>query len=413
MQPEASPGKPWPGPGPARYAAVAAVFVVAALVIARLWLAGDLHVRPGDTRAAASARPSPTPVPSVSPSVAPPPAGPPTLKEIWAGFQQSTSLAFAPSDPRIFVLEKAGVVKVGTAKDGVPGGAPQVYLDLTKEVSKEGESGLLGMAFHPKFKDNGRLYLDFNDKKGDARIVEFTVDPRAVPAQVKARRDVFFADDFHPNHNGGCLQFGPDGRLYATLGDGGLPNDPRGMAQKDGVLFGKLFRIDVDKPDAPPEVLAKGLRNPWRFSFDRKTGDIWIGDVGQYQVEEVDVIRAGTPPVLNFGWPALEGTRANKGTAPKGAVAPVLTFGHGKKGAAVIGGVVYRGPGFPELQGRYFYASFQTGDIWTVDAAAPGEPALVSPSLGGPKPLLTSFGQDSEGAMYVSTLDRVFVLVSA
>lgn len=400
MQPEAEP-RPR-RPGPARYVAVAAVFLAAGAVVARLWLADGSPARPRERGA------RPTPV-SSGPTPTPTPSGPPRLKELWGGLDQASSLAFPPSDARVFVLQKTGVVKVG-----VPPAAPQVYLDLTKEVSAEGESGLLGMAFHPKFQKNGRLYVDFNNKKGDTQIIEFTVDPKAVPAQVTARRDVFFADDFHPNHNGGCLQFGPDGRLYASLGDGGLPNDPRNNAQNDASFFGKIFRIDVNTPGSKAEVVAKGLRNPWRFSFDRKTGDLWIGDVGQSNVEEVDVIRAGTRPVVNFGWPALEGNRKNKGSLPPGAVPPVVTFAHsGKRGFAVVGGVAYRGPGFPEFQGKYFYADFQTGDMWTIDAASPGEPTKVDEALGGAKNLLTSFGEDGEGRMYVSTLDRVFVLATA
>jgi glucose/arabinose dehydrogenase len=344
------------------------------------------------------------------------------LTRIASGLSKPVFLTFAPGDAtkRLFVVEKTGRVRILRAgrldRDAAP------FLDLASRVSSGSEQGLLGLAFHPEYARNGRLFVNLTDRKGDTHVLEFTVardDPdRVEPA---SERELLFVHQPYSNHNGGHLAFGPDGRLYVGLGDGGSAGDPQRNGQNPKALLAKLLAIDVDaRPSPPPTIVALGLRNPWRYAFDRATGDLWIADVGQNRIEEVDVFpaaalraaAAGTHPPLNFGWNVMEGRHcyATRDCDPKGLTPPVVEYDHGE-GCSITGGYVYRGRALPELVGLYFYAdyctalvrSFRVGgseqpvtDVWDWRAALDPESRLAD---------LSSFGEDADGELYLLSLD--------
>ncbi len=333
-------------------------------------------------------------------------------------FVEPTAVGARPGDDRLWVTERAGYLNV------VDGSTNTRILDLSGEVSTNGERGLLGLAFSL---DGTRVYLSFTDAEGDNRVVGYEMEETG--PNIETRRDVI--EEPHPfnAHHGGSLATGPDGMLYIGWGDGESPRSHKENAQSLQSLLGKILRIDPrptgDRPysipagnpfagrtDARPEVFAIGLRNPWRFSFDRENGDVWIGDVGQYAVEEISHVPAGQLAGVNFGWPFLEGTTARQGTAPGGLVAPVLTYDHGDR-CAVMGGYVYRGMAIPALRGSYLYGDLcdnhvralrlETGRI--VEERDFG--ALVPDGLAG-------FGEDADGELYVLSLpDGLFKLEPA
>lgn len=325
--------------------------------------------------------------------------GMPRLRVRWDGIDQPLAVVSPDGDPRVFVVEQGGRILVAPGPDRALADSP--YLDLSRDTQAEGERGLLGLAFHADFRSNGRLYVNFTNREGDTRVVELTVDPEAgPPAAVKSRRDLLRLDQPYENHNGGDVAFGPDGRLWVGTGDGGAGGDPEDRAQNSKSLLGKMLRFDVEASEPKPETWAVGLRNPWRYSFDPDTGDLWIGDVGQDDEEEIDVVReAADQTGLNFGWPAFEGSRKFKGRAVSGAVKPVATYGR-DEGATVVGGYVYRGPA-NALSGRYVYGDFVSGRIWTLDAASPGTPEEITDAVGAEGLSISSFGLDSDGRLYV------------
>jgi glucose/arabinose dehydrogenase len=322
---------------------------------------------------------------------------------------------------RLFVAEQAGRIRI--VKDGRLGDPP--FLDLTRRISSGGERGLLGLAFAPDFPTDPRLYVDYTDLDGNSVIASFRV-PEATPdrADPGSQRILLHFDQPFPNHNGGGLMFGPEGDLYIAVGDGGSAGDPHGNGQKLTTVLGKLLRIRpgapdgskpaytvpadapfVSRPNARPEIRAYGLRNPWRFSFDRVTGDLWIGDVGQGAWEEVDVIRGHDPPNLapNFGWNVMEGRHcfAADTCHRTGLTAPVAEYSH-DFGCAIIGGYVGRDPNAPTLYGGYLYADECSGNIWVLDAARPESrsPRLVLDS----GHVISSFGEDQAGRLYLTDL---------
>ena len=330
------------------------------------------------------------------------------------GLESPVCLTFAPGDKagRLFAVEKAGRVRILSPKGEVQ---PKPFLDMVPRISKRHlEQGLLALAFHPRYAENGRLYVYFNDPKGEERLVEMHVakdDPdRVDPA---GERELLHQTKPFLNHNGGGLAFGPDGRLYLGLGDGGSGGDPFGNAQNPKSLLGKMLRFDVDGAEAKPEVLETGLRNPWRFAFDRKTGDLYIADVGQDLYEEVDVVPAAAVASggQNFGWNVTEGFHCYKPRRDcdkTGITPPVLEYGH-REGCSITGGFVYRGKEIPELDGLYFYADYCTGllrsfrykegaaaDSWDWKAALDPEQRLAT---------ISSFGEDAAGELYILSLD--------
>jgi glucose/arabinose dehydrogenase len=326
----------------------------------------------------------------------------------------------APHDGsgRLFVASQDG--RAWVVDRGTTGSTP--LLDITGLVTSGGERGLLGLAIHPSFPSDPRVFVDYTDRNGDTVVASYRIEPgdanRLDPTSAVV---VLQVGQPFPNHNGGALAFGPDGDLYVSLGDGGSEGDPQGNGQKLDTTLGKIIRIDVDHPTAGrqyaipagnpftgnplarPEIWLSGLRNPWRMSFDRATGDLWIGDVGQNAWEEVDVARAGVGG-SNFGWNTMEGDHCYQpaqGCDQTGLTLPVAEYGH-DAGCVVIGGVVYRGSRYPILQGGYLYLDYCSGTVWALDASAPApKPGQVG-RLGANA---VAVGEDEGGELYVANLD--------
>jgi glucose/arabinose dehydrogenase len=319
-------------------------------------------------------------------------------------------MAIRAGDDALYVAEKTGRVIA------VRGGAvdPDPVLDIHGGISLGGEQGLLGLAFSP---DGRFLYVNYTDPNGDTNVDEYEFrDGRAVTG---SRRRVLFVDQPFPNHNGGNLAFGPDGYLYIGLGDGGSGGDPYGNGQNLGTLLGKMLRIDprpaagkpygippdnpfVHRSGARPEIWAYGLRNPWRYSFDRDTGDLWMGDVGQDSVEEIDVQPGGSAGGQNYGWNRLEGTHGYSGSAPANAVPPVYEFLHEDGVCAVTGGFAYRGRAIPALRGGYLFADSCAG--WVHAFRLVNGKARDVTDLGLSMSSPVSFGEGPDGELYVLTL---------
>ena len=321
----------------------------------------------------------------------------------------------ADGSGRLFVIEKVGRIRI--IEDGQLLEAP--FLDITDRVGSDGnEQGLLGFAFHPQYGDNGRFFVNYTDRRGDTVIARFQVTSDPNLADPASETQLMGIDQPFPNHNGGVLAFGPDGYLYAGLGDGGSQGDPNGNAQNTDVLLGKILRLDVDSADpysVPAdnpfgnEVWAYGFRNPWRFSFDRATGDLYIGDVGQNQWEEIDFVPAGSQGGANFGWDHREGAHEYEGGGPEGMIDPVAEYSHPEGGCSVTGGYVYRGS-LPEWNGIYLYGDYCTGMIWGL---LPGDGSWQNQLLFDVDFTITSFGQDENGEVYlVSDTGGIYRLVS-
>lgn len=336
-----------------------------------------------------------------------------TWQEFVSGLQRPLDLQ-ADGSGRLFVVEKFGRILIIENDQLIE----TPFLDISDRVGSDAnEQGLLGLAFHPQYAENGRFFVNYTDLNGDTVIARFQVSSDPNVADPASEVKLLGIDQPFANHNGGVLAFGPDGYLYAGLGDGGSQGDPNGNAQNTGVLLGKILRIDVNSGDtyAVPadnpfgnEVWAYGLRNPWRLSFDRSTGDLYIADVGQSQWEEIDFLPAGSPGGTNFGWNHREGTHDYAGDGPEGMIDPVAEYSHSEGGCSVTGGYVYRGS-MPEWNGIYLYGDYCTGIVW----------GLINTDSGWQSQMLfdldvniTSFGQDSSGELYlVSDNGSVFRLV--
>jgi glucose/arabinose dehydrogenase len=327
----------------------------------------------------------------------------PTLAQIGS-FSSPTYVTGPPGDPaRLLVVEQAGRIRM--VRDGVTLGTP--FLDIANRVLAGGERGLLSMAFAPDYANSGLFYVYFTDRNGNIEVDEFR-RATADAADPGSRRMVFgIAHPNADNHNGGQLQFGPDGLLYAGTGDGGGSGDPNGNGQNPGSLLGKLLRIDPRVDGATPSVFAIGLRNPWRFSFDRQTGDLVIGDVGQNRVEEIDFAPAPQRGQgFNYGWNRFEGdedfsTGSPPASRPPGFTFPVITHTHADGWVSITGGYVVRDPSLPELAGRYVYGDFGKGEIYS--ATLPG--ATDDRATGLHVASLSSFGEDASARVYAASLD--------
>ncbi len=374
--------------------------------------------------------PAPTETPA-STAVPTPPASPAAAIGLDTAVSDLQGPLFAghagDGSGRLFVVEQAGRIRV--IRDGRL--APAPYLDITDRVRAGGEQGLLGLAFAPTFASDGRLFVNYTDGNGDTVVSEFLApDPAADRADPGSERVLLLIDQPFANHNGGALATGPDGLLWIATGDGGSGGDPQGNGQRLDTLLGKLLRIDprpaggapygipADNPfagsaDARAEIWAYGLRNPWRFSFDRATGDLWIGDVGQSSLEEVDHWPAGSPAGPNFGWNTMEASACfepAEGCVTDGLVLPVAEYGH-DRGCSITGGYVYRGMAVPGLAGTYLYADYCSGTIWGLDAAAEQPTPRVLLESGAN---IVSFGEDEAGELYVVDLGgRVLRVVAA
>jgi glucose/arabinose dehydrogenase len=303
---------------------------------------------------------------------------------------------------RLYVVEKPGVIRMFV--DGRL--RTQPFLNIRRLVGSSGsEQGLLSVAFHPRYARNHRFYVDYTDVNGDTRVVEYRSNG-SVALPSTARRLLFVRQPY-ANHNGGQLQFGPDGRLYVGMGDGGSGGDPGNRAQNLGARLGKLLRLNVDKRRARWQVVAYGLRNPWRFSWDRATRDFYIGDVGQNHAEEVDVRTPAQQRVLtNYGWRVWEGRShytSGQKVNPRGRlVFPVAVYSHASGNCSVTGGYVYRGKAVPEARGRYFYGDYCTGTIWSLRAVRAKLRDNRRESIRVPS--LSSFGEDAAGELYATSL---------
>jgi len=328
-----------------------------------------------------------------------------TWLQVASGLQRPVDLQ-ADGSGRLFVIEKNGRIRI--LQNGQV--LPDPFLDITDRVNdNSNEMGLLGLAFHPNYAQNGFFYVNYTGKGGHTRISRFQASGDA--ADVNSEKVLLLINQPFPNHNGGALAFGPDGYLYAALGDGGKAGDPFGNGQSLDTLLGKILRLDVDSaepyaipPDNPfgDEIWAYGLRNPWRISFDKQTGDLYIGDVGQNEWEEIDFVLAGSRGGLNFGWDYYEGTHDYEPQGiPGDYVTPVAEYSHAEGGCSVTGGYVYRGS-MPEWNGIYFYGDYCTGYVW----------GLIRSDNGWQRQLLfesgfsiTSFGQDQSGEVYLLSDD--------
>jgi glucose/arabinose dehydrogenase len=359
----------------------------------------------------------PTPLVAVSISLGP----------IASGFTSAIGVSSAPGDSRLFVIEQTGQVLIvsGGKKVGT-------FLDISTRMSCCGERGLLGLAFHPNYAGNGRFFVRYTIPSGDVRLSEFHVSSspnKADPASEKVILTI--PHPSYANHNGGRIEFGPDGYLYIGTGDGGSGGDPNNHGQALNTLLGKLLRIDVDHaaaglayaiPDGNPfigqagkrgEIWSYGLRNPYTFSFDRETHDLWIADVGQDAYEEVDLARAagGGGRGVNYGWSVMEGNHCYKpatGCDATGMAPPLAEYAHGSGdsiGCAIIGGYVYRGTAHPQLYGRYFFGDYCSGRIWDVAAAGPVQ--QTPQELPGSGLQITGWGQDVNGELYVTATNGV------
>jgi glucose/arabinose dehydrogenase len=327
------------------------------------------------------------------------------LRQFASGFDSPVYVTATRSEPRnLYVVEQPGVIRV--LENGKL--RPQPFLDIRSRVTSGGEQGLLSMAFDPKYKKNHRFFVYFNDRSGDVRVFSFRSNgtvglPSTSVSLLRVNHREF------SNHNGGQLQFGPDGLLYAGTGDGGSGGDPHNHSQNLGSRLGKMLRINVNKRGARWQVAGYGLRNPWRFSFDPATKDLYIGDVGQDEWEEVDV---RTPRqwrgLNNYGWRVWEGrSRYTSGQTPtrRGAlVFPIVVYSHSSGGCSVTGGYVYRGKAIPSFRGRYIYGDYCSGNVWSLRSTGGKlrsgprkEPFTISN--------LSSFGEDASGEIYATSLD--------
>jgi glucose/arabinose dehydrogenase len=310
---------------------------------------------------------------------------------------------------RLFVVEQPGrirVVEQGTL-------APLPFLEMTDRVRSGGEQGLLGLAFHPDYRTNGRFFVNYTRRPDGATVLaEYRRETRDTAST--RERILMVIEQPYANHNGGMVGFGPDGYLYVGLGDGGSGGDPNNRAQNPHDLLGKILRIDVDQGDpyaipadnpfardgGRPEIYAWGFRNPWRFSFDAATGELWVADVGQYKWEEVNrVVRGG-----NYGWRVMEGRHCFTPALfcdTSGLLAPLLEYGHEGGRCSITGGYVYRGSAAPRLRGRYVYADFCSGELFAFPAGEAQQTGSQTRLLLKTRMRISSFGTDEEGELYV------------
>ncbi|MGD9695535.1 MAG: sorbosone dehydrogenase family protein [Thermoleophilia bacterium] len=350
------------------------------------------------------------------------------LARVASGLDDALYVTHAPGlRNRLFVVEQSGRIVI--LQNGRRlGGA---FLDVSGLISRGGEQGLLGLAFHPGYARSGRFYVNYTDRDGDTQVVEYR-RRSATRANPSSARRLLTIDQPYDNHNGGGLAFGPDGLLYIGTGDGGSGGDPEGNGQNVNTLLGKILRIDVNRRSGGlrygipasnpfargggrPEIYSYGLRNPWRFSFDRVRGDLWIADVGQNEIEEIDYAARGRARGANFGWSAFEGrSRFDGGSALRGAhTPPVAQYTHAD-GCSVTGGYVYRGARVPALRGRYVFGDYCSGKVWSMRAGPrPGAMRDDTSRLRVSLSQITSFGEGPDGDLYVIASGVLYRFVKA
>lgn len=348
-----------------------------------------------------------------------------SFEQIFTGLNRPVDYIDAnDGSGRFFVVQQSGQVLISSGGELLA--AP--FLDIGNMVSTGNEQGLLSIALDPGFSENGRVFVSYTDSAGDSQIVRYAVsESDANQLDPNSATTILSLDQPYENHNGGNIVFGPDGYLYIGFGDGGSQGDPDGRAQNPGILFAKILRIDVSGDQEPygipadnpfvndasfaPETFAWGLRNPWRFSFDRETGDLWIGDVGQSTIEEIDLIPAGTSG-QNFGWSIMEGNECYNAPScdQTGLTLPVDQYTH-DYGCSVTGGYVYRGSAIPDLVGTYLFADYCTGYLWGLTANGDGSYSASGTLETGMTP--SSFAQDASGELYFIDLAGAIYLIAA
>ncbi len=336
------------------------------------------------------------------------------VQEVAAGFSNPLFVISPPGDSRLFVVEQDGRIKI--IKNGQVLSTP--FLDITSRISSGGERGLLSVAFHPSYATNGFLYVNFTDPAGNTRVERFTVSSNPDIANASSSKLILTVTQPFGNHNGGLNVFGPDGMLYIGLGDGGSGGDPQGNGQKLSTLLGKILRIDVDHGDpyaipadnpfvgrsgALGEIWAYGLRNPWRFAFDKLGGLLYVADVGQDRFEEVDVVPSNTAGV-NYGWNIMEGSTCFVTTScnQAGLELPALVYDHSNGECSITGGYVYRGSIITDLIGHYFYSDYCAGFLKSFryqNGRATEQRTYTIGNVGS----ITSFGQDASGELYMTS----------
>jgi len=339
------------------------------------------------------------------------------LKRFADGAEAATGMTPAPNG-RMYITEKAGRIRVMTLNGFV---LDEPFMDITDRIKSDGaEQGLVGLAFHPNYQSNGYFYVHYTDLQGDNVIARYSAASGGNAGNPDSEEVLLRVDQPEATHNGGQLVFGPDGYLYIGIGDGGGGNDTFDNAQNGQTLMGSILRVDVNgafpysipntnpfvgDPNFRDEIWAYGLRNPWRFSFDRVTDELYIGDVGEVTWEEINVVMAGSRGGINFGWPIYEGlhcTGLNECDST-GLTMPITEHEHGAEGCAVIGGYVYRGVSYPVLRGTYLFSDFCSGFIWGLSRNDSG--AWRVEKLGEAGFAVTAFGQDLAGEVYI--LDHV------
>jgi glucose/arabinose dehydrogenase len=318
------------------------------------------------------------------------------LTVVGEGFSQPLFLTAPAGDPRLFVVEQTGAIRI--IADGAV--VPEPFLDVSEIISCCGERGLLGLAFHPDYASNGRFFINYTDGGGDTQVVGYTVSGDPSVADPNSASPMFSVEQPYRNHNGGWIGFGPDGLLYVGMGDGGSGGDPQGNGQNPDALLGKILRLDVDAGGAP-EIFASGVRNPWRNAFDGN--DFYIADVGQGVWEEINVV-----PIdyvgANLGWNVMEGPDCFGGGSceQEGFVPPVHSYRHGP-GCSVTGGYVYRASAIPAIEGHYFFADYCDGILqslrYTADAGVTDVTSYADTF--GKVGSVTSFGLDGQGELYL------------
>lgn len=339
-----------------------------------------------------------------------------TTDEVASGFTSPTAIISTgqPSDRRLFIVERTGLIRFVSPPDKA---APRTFLDISDKVQNSGEMGLLGLAFHPDFEQNGYFFVNYVDKNQTTVIARYTASSDKNTGEPDSEKIILTLKQPYPNHNGGDLTFGPDGYLYAALGDGGSAGDPENRAQDKNSLFGKILRLDINKGDpyaipvtnpfrgesgAKEEIWAYGLRNPWRISFDRSTGDLYIADVGQGALEEINVQKAASRGGENYGWRCFEG---NQPYHPDGCLdadrytAPVVEYNHDEGRCSVTGGYVYRGKANPALIGKYFYGDYCNGQLFYASEKEGKwrQTLAIKTALS-----ISAFGQGSDGELYLA-----------
>jgi len=320
------------------------------------------------------------------------------LRAVLTGLDSPLYIQAAPGEPNnLYVVEQPGRILVAT--NGKLRARP--FLDIRKLVRSGGEQGLLSVAFHPKYRTNHKFYVDYTDLDGNTRVVEYKSNGTVATRRL---RQVLFVEQPYANHNGGQLQFAPNGRLYVGMGDGGSGGDPQNHAQDLSSNLGKLLAIDVDSSSAPVTIAGYGLRNPWRFSFDA-AGNLYIGDVGQNAWEEVDYTPRSSPGVENYGWNVYEGTHVYESKSPNTAghlVMPVAQYSH-SNGCSVTGGYVWKG--------RYYYGDFCSGRVWSLRIVRGKATGVRAEAIKVPS--LSSWGLDARGSLYAVSLEGTVYRVTA